>query len=198
MVDLIFLLILKKQEFLALRLIFTQIAYAISMQKKGGHFILKVFDVFLQSTVELIFFLSSFYESVYIVKPHTSRYANSERYIVCKHFKYENIHELSNKLISVFIVLEKLDYTKYYIKSIINIPIPRLYLNQIIEINAILGQHQIENLINTMIIIEKGNQKNDYLKQLKIKNIQKCVHWCIKHNIPYYKDLQPKNMFLGN
>ena len=33
-----------KQELIALKLIFSQIAYAITMQKEHGHFILKVFD----------------------------------------------------------------------------------------------------------------------------------------------------------
>ena len=62
------------------------------MQKQGGHFILKVFDIFHQSSVELIYLLSCFYERVYIIKPHTSRHANSEKYIVCKKFKFSDTH----------------------------------------------------------------------------------------------------------
>ena len=35
-----------KQEDLSLKLIFAQIIYAIIMQKKGGHFVIKIFDIF--------------------------------------------------------------------------------------------------------------------------------------------------------
>ena len=60
--------------------------YALTMQKKGGTFILKIFDCFMQHTIDILCILSSFYNKVYITKPHTSRYANSEKYIVCKDF----------------------------------------------------------------------------------------------------------------
>ena len=51
---------------------------------------LKVFDSFMQHTVDLLYILSSFYQKVYIIKPNTSRHANSERYIVCKGFNFNN------------------------------------------------------------------------------------------------------------
>ena len=50
------------QEALALRLIITQIAYAMAMQSKGGTFILKVFDQFTHGSVDILYLLSSLYE----------------------------------------------------------------------------------------------------------------------------------------
>ena len=187
-----------KQESLALQLIFSQIAFAITMQQYKGHFILKVFDIFLQSTAELIYMLSCFYEKVYIIKPNTSRYANSEKYIVCKYFKFRDTTKISNKLLSVFCVLDKLDFTKYSISSILDIPIQYYYLIQLNEINAIFGQQQIENIIKTMCLIEQNSLKREYQIQSKNSNIQKCIQWCLKHNIPYNKNLCPKNIFLSD
>ena len=74
-------------------LLFAQMAFALVMQKQGGCFILKIFDSFMHHTVDLLYILASFYEKVSIVKPHTSRYANSEKYVVCKGFVYPN-HQL--------------------------------------------------------------------------------------------------------
>ena len=99
-------------ESLALHLIFSQIMFALTMQKHKGHFILKVFDIFLKSTVELIYILACFYERVYIIKPHTSRYANSEKYIVCKYFKFANTEKIAEKFIAVSHVLDRLDWKK--------------------------------------------------------------------------------------
>jgi 23S rRNA U2552 (ribose-2'-O)-methylase RlmE/FtsJ len=57
------------------------------MQKKGGHFVLKVFDTFSSSMIELMYLLTYLYEEVSITKPLTSRPANSEKYILCTKFK---------------------------------------------------------------------------------------------------------------
>ena len=76
-----------KQENMCLKLIFAEIAYAISMQKKGGVFILKIFDIFSRGTIDLLFLLNNLYGNVNICKPCTSRMANSEKYIVCTDFK---------------------------------------------------------------------------------------------------------------
>ena len=60
------------------------------MQKRSGSFILKMFDCFMQHSIDLLYILSSFYDKVYVMKPHTSRYANSEKYIVCKGFLFSS------------------------------------------------------------------------------------------------------------
>ena len=74
-----------KQEELSTKLILAQIFFAIIMQKSGGNFVLKIFDIFKFKTVEIIFFLSNLYEYVYIYKPYTSRVANSEN--IYKNYK---------------------------------------------------------------------------------------------------------------
>lgn len=187
-----------KQEEIAFRLIFSQIAFAITLQKKGGCFVLKVFDIFLRSTIELIYLLSSFYENVYISKPNTSRYANSEKYIICKKFKYTETTEISKKFIAIFHVLKRFDLKTYKITSVLNIPIQYYYIRQIEEMNAVLGQQQIENILQTIKIIEDVVWAKEHINQIKIQNIKRCVQWCVKNNISYNKNIQTLNMFLGN
>ena len=186
-----------KQELMAFRLILSQIAFAITMQKEKGCFILKVFDIFLESTVELVYFLCCFYEQVYIIKPHTSRYANSEKYIVCRYFKFKDTVEISKKFLAVFTVLNRINHNKYMIKAIIDIPIQYYYLCQLEEINAVLGQQQIENILMTIKMIEDTNWSKDHISKIKNQNVKRCIHWCLKHNISYNKNIQPCNMFLG-
>ncbi len=67
-------------------LILSEIYSAIELQKEGGHFILKVFDVFTETSVHLLYLLSLCYEEMYSYKPKTSRPTNSEKYIICKNF----------------------------------------------------------------------------------------------------------------
>jgi 23S rRNA U2552 (ribose-2'-O)-methylase RlmE/FtsJ len=171
------------QENQASRLILTEIIYTILMQKQNGSCVLKMYDIFLKSSVEFIYLLNCLYKKVYIIKPNTSRLANSEKYIVCKNFRFSNIDFIKQKLISIIKVLYNIDFKKYNIKSILNIPLQHIYINQIEEINAILGNQQIENITNTIKLIE--HKKTDKILHYKNININKCIQWCAKYNIPY-------------
>ena len=132
-------------------------------------------------------------KQVFIVKPYTSRLANSEKYIVCKYFK-----GCSDKFIDRIIHEYPKLKTKPFISSILNYNLDYYYINKIEEYNAIFGQQQIENIIKTMTLIERSNFHRDYMLQGKNTNIQKCIQWCLKNNIPYNKNICPRNIFLGN
>ena len=140
-----------KQEELSMKLIIAQIFFAIIMQKEGGNFVLKIFDIFKFKTVEIIFLLSNLYDYVYIYKPYTSRVANSEKYVICKNYKNNN--ETINKEI-----IDNFDYLLNNIDniySLFNITLPKLFLKKIEEINAIYGQQQIENINTTLNFIRE-------------------------------------------
>jgi len=186
-----------KQEELAFRLILSQVAYAIAMQKKGGHFILKYFDSFMKSSVDILYILSSLYNEVHIYKPQTSRYANSEKYIICMDFKCTDTTGLSKKFYNIISVLNTNVLENTNISTIFNVPINHKFKMKITEINAILGQQQIDNILTTLRFIENKERKNEKLQNLSTKNIQKCVNWCIKYKIPYYKNMSTGNIFLS-
>jgi 23S rRNA U2552 (ribose-2'-O)-methylase RlmE/FtsJ len=184
-----------QQEKNMLRLLFTEICYALILQEQGGTFILKIFDIFLEQTAELLYILSLCYENVYIMKPSTSRSANSEKYVICKNFKNEiNINLVS----SLFFYLQKLEKCpKMCISSILfNANIPSNYFNQIREINTIIGQNQLETINSTIMIIEQQSKKKERLQQYIKDNISKCVEWCIENNIEYRKNLEKENVFI--
>jgi 23S rRNA U2552 (ribose-2'-O)-methylase RlmE/FtsJ len=182
-----------KQEQLVSKLIISEVIYAITMQKKGGHFVLKIFDIFSKLTVDLLYLLSSIYAEVYITKPYTSRLANSEKYIICKNFLLDSSLKLSNAFVKEF---AKLNDAKN-VASILNIEHDYYFLNKIEEINAILGQRQLENIITTLNIITNRNN-HDKIESMKKNNIQKCISWCEKHDIPSIKLSFSNNIFLSN
>ena len=187
-----------KQEQVAFRLIFTQVLYALVMQKKGGHFVLKIFDIFEYGTIDILYLLSTFYEKVVLMKPYTSRYANSEKYVICKKFKYDNISDLHKKFIGILSFFNGFDFDKYKINSILDVPIQNYYINSINEINSIFGNQQIENILNTIKIITHKDKKQEKIYNLKCQNVQKCINWCIKNEIPYSKSNISSNIFIGD
>ena len=173
-----------QQEKLAINLIISQVLHAIIMQKHGGHFVIKIFDIFNNSTLEIIYLLASLYERVYITKPHSSRYANSEKYIVCKYFKVSDSTPFYNKFYKMF----NNNMFDNIITNILKLEIPIYFSNKVDEINSIIGHHQIENINNTISLII-NNASVDKLENIKSSNIQKCINWCNKHHLPINKNM---------
>lgn len=168
------------QENVMFQLLCAQICFAISLQKKGGCFVLKIFDCFSEKTVDLIYLLCCFYKTVHICKPQTSRYANSEKYVVCKNFLFGKSENYLSKIRSLLI--DVLNDDK--INRIIDEKIPEFFINKIEEMNSTIGLQQIETINNTMKLIENKN-KNEKIENLIKNNIQKSIHWCVKHEVPY-------------
>jgi 23S rRNA U2552 (ribose-2'-O)-methylase RlmE/FtsJ len=173
------------QELSIHELLFAQVAYAVCMQKFGGSFVLKMFDCFFKPTADILYILTSFYEKVHIIKPNTSRYANSEKYIVCTGFRFSN----SAPYYAIFErVMEKMlsrDATKTFISGFLkNSHIPLFLYSKIEECNAIIGQTQIENIHNTLLLIE-NKYRTDKIDYYLRNHTQKCVNWCIKHGLEY-------------
>ena len=168
------------QELNIFNLLFAQIAYAVCIQKKGGCFVLKCFDCFYKATAELIFLLSTIYEKVYVVKPNTSRYANSERYLVCVNFLAPDLN-----IVKIFEEMMTNICSGVYVKSIFNnTRIPMLFYNKLEECNSIIGQIQIDTIYSTLALI-KNNYKTDKINYYMKTNTQKCIKWCLKNKIDY-------------
>jgi len=186
-----------KQEVMAQRLIFSEVAYAITMQSQGGTFILKMFDLFLKSSIDILYILSCFYSNVSIIKPHTSRIANSEKYIVCRDFKFTDTSYMFKKLHSIFVILNCMRINDLCIANLLDLPVPYRFITAIEEINATLGRQQIDNILITLRFIQNKERKGEKLQQIKNSNIQKCIQWCIKNKIPYNKLGYTGNIFLS-
>jgi 23S rRNA U2552 (ribose-2'-O)-methylase RlmE/FtsJ len=181
------------QEVSITKLLFAQIAFAVCMQKKDGSFVLKIFDSFMQHTIDLLNILSSFYEKVYITKPDTSRYANSEKYIVCKKFLFRSCNDFYPYFYKTF---QKMVSSEKNVQRFLNIPISNLFLTKLEEYNSIFGQQQIENIYYTISLIETKN-KAEKIETLIKNNIQKSTTWCVKYDVPYNVIVNNTNIFLA-
>ena len=165
------------------KLIYCQILAALINQKAGGSFVLKIFDCFYKATVDMIFLLTMFYDNVSIVKPCTSRLANSEKYIVCTNFRFNN----SNVYFDYFAkALEKCCQPNIFFTSVLqNIRPPLYFYSKLEEINLIFGKSQIENIFNTLSLID-NKFKTDKIDFLIKSNKTKCSNWCIKNRVSYF------------
>jgi len=182
-----------QQENMATQLIFCEVFYALAIQKQGGSFILKIFDVFHKTTVDILYILSYYYYNVSIMKPYTSRVANSEKYIICQGFKVADSHAIIQQFVNIFPSL-----LNGVLSSFLPFQHDLYYLNRIEEMNAMVSFQQIENITSTLSIIT--NHRNaEKLEQYKRANVNKCIAWCEKYDIPYnaqHACFQSTNIFL--
>lgn len=162
-----------KQEQLSYKLILCEIICCLYSQAIGGHFVCKFFDIYTLETVKLLYFLSSFYEEIYISKPHTSRPANSEKYIICKKFigiDYLYLDEIL-KLVESDDLVDIFDFN-----------VPEEFLFQIKEFNKINTKFQTGNIQETLNLIEK--KKNlSFLNQIIENQVCKAKEWCLKYQV---------------
>jgi len=89
------------QEVLSKQLVLCQFATACLVCRRGGNFMCKLFDMFTPFTVGMVYLLRIAFTKVTILKPVTSRPANSERYVVCSGFRDDEQRLMSEYLLHI-------------------------------------------------------------------------------------------------
>jgi len=161
------------QESNSYEFIYNEIFLSLQIQKNGGTLILKMFDIIYYSSIQLIYILYNCYETVNIFKPHTSRNTNSEKYIICKNYKY-------NKIV--------IDFLKdnYNYKNLIYIP--KSFLDDIKFYNQVYIENQIFKINSVLDLISSSNIINKPSKY----QINKAIEWCKTYNL----DINKKCVYL--
>jgi 23S rRNA U2552 (ribose-2'-O)-methylase RlmE/FtsJ len=135
------------KETLHYNLILAEIICILFNQKLGGQCVLKIFEVYTDTTLSLLWLLCSHYQTFTFVKPSTSRPTNAERYIVCQGFNGIK-----------YTVQELLQLTKatIYPNMVLNLAIPEQFVRLVVEVSQDLAIKQIQ-AINDVIkfIMEK-------------------------------------------
>lgn len=134
------------QEKQSFHLILCEVYTALQIQKKDGVFILKVFDISTIEVMKLIYILYESYNDISIIKPYSSRPANSEKYIVCKGFKTIK-HSVLLKIKNA--ILRNNNTIDYEIASD--------FVNDIVYYNIHCVLTQISNIKEIISIIENKN-----------------------------------------
>lgn len=158
------------QETDFVRLLLCEVYTCMLLQRTGGVFVTKMFDLFHTNTLRILTLLRTMYDTVSIHKPKTSRPANSEKYVICRGYRSP-----SNQ---VFIsIRSQIMGGNGDIAHVIN---PQLYadtLQQVTKFNEYFVAKQICYIEKTLEII----RSNVFDKK---KNVEVCKAWCRKYGIP--------------
>ena len=168
-----------QQESTSLPLIIAEVYVALSVQCIGGSFIIKFFDICNQETLSLLTLLRSCYRDLVLTKPHTSRQANSERYIICMYFqgtKHNDLKTLSRCIAE---------------GSAISLTscVPLDLLRQVFLFNQEFISKQIANISKTIAFININcphTMRDDCIQQQK----KKATLWYNKYLTPVNTSMQ--------
>ena len=166
-----------KQEQLSYRLLFCEIVSAFCILKKGGHFILKIFDIHTNVTIQMIYLLNCLFKKLHIIKPFTSRPANSEKYVICESFKEITTVNL-NILFDMVKKWESVSKENLYICNLFDFKISNSFKVVLSMANYYFTRKQITSILQTLYILNNKKEfyklRNDYLQ----KQVIYCLIWC--------------------
>lgn len=163
-------------------LMLSQIYCAIRAQKQSGTFLLKVFDLFSAESILLLAICSRFFDSFTVIKPKTSRPANSEKYIIFTGFKTES-ENIDTELVTLTSMLRHavIHQNLEGLKSICNTSYYREVYRTITLYNIVYTVKQILCLKETISLNDCNTDKNELLRH----NSKECKRWREEYKLIY-------------
>jgi hypothetical protein len=180
------------------KLFFAEIITAFSVQEIDGSFVLKIYDFFSTIGLQLLALLRAHYEKLRIIKPLTSRPANSEKYLICEGFKGiadQQLKELKNTLAKWGDSQDKSEYLKndLFLTNLSDFQLTpdSILVQDLREFNDLVNSSQMPIIERGLEIIAK-RQLNDeeLIKEYKLKQKRLAELWCEKHGLPFIKNLK--------
>lgn len=166
------------QEQSSYGLLLKAVFLALKMQNNKGNFVLRIFETFTKVSIKIIYLLSCFYEEVLIYKPYFSRGTSSEKYLICKKFKYDQTKD--SKLLEKYYkrfdnILEKIKADKHILDIFSELELNDEYCNSFKFMNIRLVNNQ-QIMINKIITYIKENNyygdKYHTYRDIEIKSIE--------------------------
>lgn len=125
-----------QQEPLSYHLITVEVATALHVLRPGGDMVVKVFDTVTPGMAQLIYICACCFDQVTLVKPMTSRPANSEKYLIGKG-RRDNIKPWLDVLDQATVAMNNTT-----ILSLTRTPLPPRFISWLIGCNDAVIAHQ--------------------------------------------------------
>jgi hypothetical protein len=176
-----------KQEEHSHRLILAQVYTALLLVRVSKHFVCKLFDTNDLFTQQLIWIVSVCFDVVHIVKPYTSRIANSERYLVACGYRGCATET------EVFLrdLLRNWNPTRY-LETILATPLAVSFTSAIHKYNEWHCHQQCICMVKCYKMIDTYAKKVPRpprnLSEIRTQQDAHARSWCHKYHINYRRD----------
>lgn len=169
----------EKQESLVFPLLLASVRMGLEVVKKGGMFVLKVFDVYHPATADLLYFLSCHFEQWALYKPGMSRPCNPEHYFIGRGFVGCTEEALDVMRLWCLILegarLDRLFHEVVYVVS---------FREWLVAHRTRSFQNQIEHLERVFEMIERERGGQELTKEDLVAHQEQSVAWCRRFRVP--------------
>jgi 23S rRNA U2552 (ribose-2'-O)-methylase RlmE/FtsJ len=141
---------------------------ALLSLKKGGTAVIKIFNCFDTFSVNILAILSCIFETIYIVKPVTSKPWNAEKYLVCQ--RYKKLNEYVGPLMKVFRTVNKRPNTPILTGN----AIPLSFITAVIDMEKEFVRNEMTSLreiIRWMMIRKRSTHEEAKSCAVKWRNM---------------------------
>lgn len=169
-----------KQEHMIFPLLIATTRIGFEILKKGGVFIIKIFDFYNKATADLLYFLSEHFSEWTLYKPATSRPCNPEQYFIGKGFI--GTSEKSINIIRTWsqMICEKLELGQLFISQY-----PDKFITILHDMRTKSFKNQCVYFERVFSVIEEENNTDIIKKYLK-KHEVSSYDWCRRFKVPVY------------
>lgn len=190
------------QEILSKQLYLCQFNTALKIVRVNGSFVCKLFDLFTSFSVSLVYLMYKCFQKITIIKPNSSRPANSERYIVCK-YKLPGTEAIISYLDNVNQLLNEATEQQQQHKEDV-LDVVELYnhdemmkdehfMQYIVNSNNAIGNKQIIGLRKIASFVQNLELKETRQSEVR----QKCLKcWALPDKLRQAPEVKPTERFL--
>tara|TARA_B110000211_G_scaffold148620_2_gene169266 strand:- start:2137 stop:3309 length:1173 start_codon:yes stop_codon:yes gene_type:complete len=170
------------QENNFINLLISEIYITLKLLKNNGNALIKIYDIYSRNSIKVLYIISLLFEKIYIIKPLTSRPANSEKYILCNKFNKNSKYDFFLNILKEIIITKKLHYLNND-----DIIVQYKFIEKILNYNKWYTKRQISYINKTIYYINKYKNNNDinYLNNLYKNNKKNCIEWCKTYNLRF-------------
>lgn len=168
-----------KQEQMIFPLLVASTKIGFEVLKVGGTFILKLFDFYQKSTMDLLYLLSYHFQEWTIYKPGMSRPCNPEHYFIGKGFI-----GCSDEVLDSMRLWCNILENNQPLDSLFNTAYAPEFSSIIHKLRKESFKSQTEYLERVFYMIDKND--DELIKSYLKRNEKSSYEWCVRFNVPIY------------
>jgi 23S rRNA U2552 (ribose-2'-O)-methylase RlmE/FtsJ len=174
----------ENQEQLIFPLLLTSSKIGLEVLRPGGVFVLKLFDFYYKSTMDLIYFLSLHFQEWTLYKPSMSRPCNPEQYFIGKGFL-----GCSDEIMDVMRVWCCMIENNQSVDRLLKVDYPKEFKKIIEDLRNQSFQSQISYLEKVFFLIDQNDEK--LIQKFLKRNEQSSLEWCQRFHVPIVSNRFP-------
>jgi len=168
-----------KQEQMIFPLLVASTKIGFEVLKRGGVFVLKIFDFYQKATTDLLYFLSCHFTEWTLYKPAMSRPCNPEQYFIGKGFT-----GCTDEVLDVMRLWCSILECGQPLESLFKLEYPKEFVDLITDLRKDSFKTQTEYLEKVFFIIDKNDEA--LVKSYLRKNEKTSYDWCVRFKVPIY------------